>query len=53
MTGRTSILTLLLVGLLLIGLGILAAGSMPLIVLGVASLFGAGLFEALATRSAR
>jgi hypothetical protein len=41
---------LVLVGLLLIVLGIFAAGSLPLIALGVISLIAAGVLDAMARR---
>lgn len=47
---NASVTALIFVGLLLTVLGLLVAGSVPLIGLGVAALFGAGLFEVLATR---
>ncbi len=48
---NASVTALILVGLLLTVLGLLVAGSLPLIGLGVAALFGAGLFEALGARA--
>jgi hypothetical protein len=42
---------LLFVGLLLTILGLFVAGNITLIALGIAALFGAGLFGALAARS--
>ena len=45
---NASVTALIFVGLLLTVLGLLVAGSLPLIALGVAALFGAGLFQALA-----
>ena len=47
---NASVSALLFVGLLLTVLGLLVAGSVTLIAIGVAALFGAGLFQALATR---
>jgi hypothetical protein len=48
---NASVTALIFVGLLLTVLGLLVAGSLALIGLGVASLFGAGLFQALETRN--
>ena len=48
---NASVTALLFVGLLLTVLGLFVAGNFALIALGVASLFGAGLFETIATRS--
>jgi hypothetical protein len=48
---NASVTALIFVGLLLTVLGLLVAGSLALIGLGVASLFAAGLFEAIAARS--
>lgn len=48
---NASVSALIFVGLLLTVLGLLVAGSVTLIALGVAALFGAGLLEALAGRS--
>jgi len=42
---------LLFVGMLLVAIGLFVAGSIPLIGLGIVTLFGAALFQALATRS--
>jgi len=47
---NASVTALIFVGLLLTILGLLVAGSLPLIAFGVVTLFGAGLFQALATR---
>jgi hypothetical protein len=44
---------LVFVGLLLTVIGLLVAGNIALIALGVASLFGAGLIQALESRNAR
>lgn len=44
---------LVFVGLLLAVVGLFVAGNLELVALGVASLFGAGLLQALATRGAR
>ncbi len=41
---------LVIVGILLVVLGIFAAGSFPLIVLGVVALIAAGVLEAMARR---
>ena len=48
---NASVTALIFVGLLLTVLGLLVAGSLALIGLGVASLLAAGLFETLAARS--
>jgi len=48
---NASVTALIFVGLLLTVLGLLVAGSLALIGLGVASLFAAGLFETIAARS--
>jgi len=50
---NTSTAALVFVGLLLTVIGLVVAGSLPLIALGVVSLFGAGVLQAIATRSAR
>ena len=50
---NASTTALIFVGLLLIVIGLFVAGSMPLIVLGVVSLFGAGVLQGIAGRSAR
>jgi hypothetical protein len=47
---NASVTALIFVGLLLTVLGLFVAGSLALIGLGVASLFGAGLFQAFAAR---
>ena len=46
----TASAALLFVGLLLTLLGLFAAGSFAMIALGVAALFGAGLFQTLDAR---
>jgi hypothetical protein len=46
-----SVTALIFVGLLLTVLGLFVAGNVVLVALGVASLFGAGLFETIASRS--
>ena len=48
---NASVTALIFVGLLLTVLGLLVAGSLALIGLGVAALFAAGLFETIAARS--
>jgi hypothetical protein len=48
---NASVTALIFVGLLLTVLGLLVAGSIALIGLGVAALTGAGLFQALAGRT--
>ena len=45
-----SVVALIFVGLLLTILGIFAAGNLAVVALGVAALFGAGLFQAIAAR---
>jgi hypothetical protein len=47
---NASTTALVFVGLLLVALGLFAAGSVLLIGLGIASLFGAGVFETIAAR---
>ena len=47
---NSSTFALTLVGLLLVVLGLFAAGSIALIGLGIVSLFGAGVFEAISAR---
>lgn len=47
---NASVTTLIFVGLLLTVLGLFVAGSMAIVALGVAALFGAGLFQAIASR---
>ena len=49
MNGST--IALVFAGLLLVALGLFAAGSVLLIGLGIVSLFGAGVFEAISARS--
>lgn len=44
---------LVFVGLLLTVIGLLVAGSLELVALGVASLFGAALLQTLGERTAR
>jgi hypothetical protein len=48
-----SVTALVFVGLLLTVIGLLVAGNLSLVALGVASLFGGGIVEAVAARSAR
>jgi len=48
---NSSTIALVFVGLLLVALGLFAAGSVVLIFLGIVSLFGAGVFEAIGARS--
>jgi len=48
---NASVVALIFVGLLLTVLGLFAAGNLAIIGLGVASLLGAGLFQAFATRN--
>jgi len=48
---NTSVAALIFVGLLLTVLGLFVAGSLAVVALGIASLFGAGLFEVVAARS--
>jgi hypothetical protein len=48
---NASVTALVFVGLLLTVLGLFVAGSVALIGLGVAALFGAGLFQAIASRT--
>ncbi len=45
-------LSLVLVGLLLVAIGIFAAGSLELIALGVVALIAAGIFETMGRRAA-
>lgn len=47
---NASITALIFVGLLLTVLGLLVAGSIALIGVGVVALFGAGLFQAVTVR---
>jgi hypothetical protein len=47
---NASVTALIFVGLLLTVLGLFVAGNVGLIALGVASLFGAGLFQAVEAR---
>jgi hypothetical protein len=47
---NASTTALVFVGLLLVALGLFAAGSVLLIGLGIVSLFGAGVFETIAAR---
>jgi len=47
---NASTVALVFVGLLLTAIGLFVAGNLALIALGVASLFGAGLFETLSAR---
>ena len=47
----TSVAALIFTGIVLTFLGIFLAGSLELIGLGVASLFGAGLFQVLGARA--
>jgi hypothetical protein len=49
MNGSTT--ALVFVGVLLVALGLFAAGNVALIGLGIVSLFGAGVFEAISARS--
>ena len=49
---NASVTALIFVGLLLTVLGLLVAGSLALIGLGVAALVGAGLLQAIASRAA-
>ena len=44
---------LVFVGLLLVVIGLLVAGNLELVALGVASLFGAGLLQTVGARSDR
>jgi len=44
---------LVFVGLLLVAIGLFLAGSVGLVGLGIASLFGAGFFQALSDRTVR
>jgi hypothetical protein len=48
---NASVSALIFVGLLLTVLGLLVAGSLALIALGIAALIGAGLFQAIASRA--
>ena len=48
---NATVTALVFVGLLLTVLGLLVAGSLTLIALGVATLFGAGLLQAIAART--
>lgn len=48
---NASVSALIFVGLLLTVLGLLVAGSIVLIAIGVVALFAAGLFEMLAGRA--
>jgi hypothetical protein len=48
---NASTTALVFVGLLLTAIGLFVAGSIALIGLGVASLFGAALFQTIANRS--
>jgi len=45
-----SVAALLFVGVLLVALGLFAAGSMIVVGVGILALFGAGVFEALGAR---
>jgi len=49
----TPILALVVVGVLLVALGLFAAGSIELIGLGVAAIFGAGVLGVVADRGRR
>jgi hypothetical protein len=50
---NASTTALIFVGLLLTVIGLLVAGSLPLIALGVTSLLGAGVLQAVATGRSR
>ena len=50
MRGGMAVGALIFVGALLVVLGLFAAGSMPLIIVGVVCLIAAGGFEVLAQR---
>lgn len=50
-SASTSVAALIFTGIVLTFLGIFLAGSLELIGLGVACLFGAGLFQTLAARA--
>jgi hypothetical protein len=50
-SSSASVAALIFVGVILTFLGIFAAGSLELIVIGVVALFGAGLFQTLAARA--
>jgi hypothetical protein len=48
---NASTTALVFVGLLLVALGLLVAGSVVLVGLGIVSLFGAAIFQAIGARS--
>jgi len=48
---NASVSALAFVGLLLTAIGLFVAGSLPVIALGVVSLFGAAFFQALSVRA--
>jgi len=50
---NASTTALIFVALLLTVIGVFVAGSLPLIVLGVASLFGTGVLQAISSRGGR
>lgn len=47
---NASVVALIFVGLLLTVLGLFVAGNLAVVALGVAALFGSGLFQAIASR---
>jgi hypothetical protein len=50
---NASITALVFVGLLLTVLGLFVAGNLAVVALGVVALLGAGLFQAVSSRSSR
>lgn len=50
MQGGMAVIALVVAGAILLALGIFAAGSFPMMVLGVVALIAAGAFEVLAQR---